>query len=332
MSGFPLIRCRRSRQAHWSRRLVAEHQLSVDDLVLPIFVHEQTGSSEIPGFRGVQRHSIDAVCHLVEKAVELGIPSVALFPVVPVEKKCHHAQEALREDNLVCRAISALKKRGFPCGIIADVALDPYTIHGHDGLLREGYVDNDSTVEQLCLQSQVLLAAGADVLAPSDMMDGRVKALRNTCEEMGYSRAIILSYAAKYASSFYSPFRVAVGSDCSLAQGDKRSYQQDPANSDEAIRECLLDIQEGADWLMIKPGMPYLDIILRITNSVQVPVLAYQVSGEYVMLDQLARQSNQSLEKLQYESLLAFKRAGAAAVFTYAALSMASWLSQTEPV
>ena len=324
--GFPIIRTRRSRQASWSRLLVAENILSVNDLILPVFVHEEKESKAIQGFSGVLRHSCDDLCRVAEQASTFGIPALAIFPVVSEEKKCPTGQEALRQDNLISRAIKAVKKTGYTGGVIADVALDPYTSHGHDGLIKDGDVCNDATLKQLSAQAEVLMAAGADVLAPSDMMDGRVKVLRELCEQLGQPNQLILSYAAKYASGFYGPFRSAVGSGSALGFADKKTYQQDFANSDEAVRECLLDVAEGADWLMIKPGMPYLDILQRVSNAVHVPVFAYQVSGEYQMIQLLAQQSEVDALNLHYEALLAFKRAGGTAVLTYAALDMAKRL------
>jgi porphobilinogen synthase len=325
---YPQTRMRRPRRYDWSRRLVSEHRLTPDDLILPLFVHEGENRREAVGsMPGVERLSVDLLAEVVGLAVELGIPAVALFPATEPAKKTGDAAEALNPQNLVCRAVRAVKKaHGDAVGVICDVALDPYTSHGHDGLLRDGYVVNDETIDVLCRQALVQAEAGCDVIAPSDMMDGRVGRIRRALDEAGFERVSILAYAAKYASAFYGPFRDAVGSGKNLGGGDKRTYQMDPANSDEAIREVALDIAEGADFVMVKPGMPYLDIIRRVKDTFGIPTFAYQVSGEYAMLCAAAQNGWLDREKSLLESLLAFKRAGADAILTYFALEAAKLL------
>jgi porphobilinogen synthase len=324
---FPSTRLRRLRRYDWSRRLVSEHRLSVDDLIWPLFVHEGNDRQPVPSMPGVERLSIDLVVEAVGAAVELGIPAVAIFPATDPGKKSPDGDEAGNPHNLVCSAVRAAKAaHGDAIGIVCDVALDPYTTHGHDGLLRDGYVVNDETVEVLCQQAIVQATAGCHVIAPSDMMDGRVGAIRRALDEAGFDRVAIMSYAAKYASAFYGPFRDAVGSAASLGGGDKRSYQMDPANSDEALREVALDIAEGADMVMVKPGMPYLDIVRRVKDSFGVPTFAYQVSGEYAMLAAAAGNGWLDRSRVVLESLLAFKRAGADGILTYFALEAARLL------
>jgi porphobilinogen synthase len=280
---FPQTRLRRLRRYDWSRRLVCESRLTVDDLILPLFLHEGERRREpVASMPGVDRLSIDLLVEIVGEAAELGIPAGALFPATDLTKKTPEAEEAVNPQNLVCRAVAAVKKaHGDAIGIMCDVALDPYTSHGHDGLLRDGYVVNDETVDVLCRQAVVQAEAGCDVIAPSDMMDGRVGRIRRALDEAGFDRVSIMSYAAKYASAFYGPFRDAVGSAASLGSGDKRTYQMGSANGDEALREVALDIAEGADMVMVKPGMPYLDIVRRVKDRFGVPTFAYQVSGEY---------------------------------------------------
>jgi porphobilinogen synthase len=327
---FPSTRLRRIRRHDWSRRLVAEHQLTVADLIWPLFLNDGKSRREpVPSMPGVERLSIDIAVEAAGTAVELGIPAIALFPATDPARKTPDAAEALNPDNLVCRAVRAVKEaHGEALGVICDVALDPYTSHGHDGLLRDGYIVNDETVEVLCRQAVVQAAAGCDVIAPSDMMDGRVGAIRRTLDEAGFERVLILSYAAKYASAFYGPFRDAVGTAASLGGGDKRTYQMDPSNTDEALREVALDIAEGADMVMVKPGMPYLDIVRRVKEAFGVPTFAYQVSGEYAMLAAASANGWLDRERVILESLTAFKRAGASGVLTYFAPEAARLLSR----
>jgi porphobilinogen synthase len=326
---FPTTRLRRLRRFEWSRRLVRESRLSVDDLIWPLFVQDGKGlATPIATMPGVSRLSVDRVVEAVGEAVELGIPAVALFPATDPMKKSPEADEAFNPDNLVCRAVRAVKQAHPGIGVICDVALDPYTSHGHDGLIRDGYVANDETMEALCRQAVVQAKAGTDVIAPSDMMDGRVGAVRRALDEAGFEQVLILSYAAKYASAFYGPFRDAVGSASSLGVGDKKTYQMDPGNSDESLREVALDVAEGADLVMVKPGMPYLDIVFRVKEAFGLPTVVYQVSGEYAMIQAAAAAGMLDLEKAMLESLLAFKRAGADAVLTYFALSAARLLGR----
>jgi porphobilinogen synthase len=315
---------RRNRRTAWSRRLVAENRLSVDDLIWPIFVQDGTGKrTPVPSMPGVERLSVDLLAAAVSEAAELGIPAVAIFPATDPAKKTPDGDEALNAANLVCQSVRAIKKACPEVGVLCDVALDPYTSHGHDGLLRDGYVVNDETVEVLCKQAVNQAQAGCDVIAPSDMMDGRVDAIRRALDAAGFQHVQILSYAAKYASGFYGPFRDAVGSASSLAGGDKKTYQMDPANGDEALREVALDIAEGADMVMVKPGMPYLDIVHRVKEAFGLPTFVYQVSGEYAMLCAAAERGWLDRDRVMLESLLAFKRAGANGVLTYFALDAA---------
>jgi porphobilinogen synthase len=327
---FPQTRLRRLRRYDWSRRLVAESRLAVDDLIWPLFVREgQNRREPIGSMPGVERLSVDLLVEAVGTAAELGIPAVALFPAVDPEKKSPDADEATNPENLVCRAIRAVKQaHGDQLGVICDVALDPYTSHGQDGLVRDGYVVNDETIDVLCLQAILQAQAGCDVIAPSDMMDGRVGRIRRSLDEAGFDRVSILTYAAKYASAFYGPFRDAVGSAASLAGSDKRTYQMDPTNTDEALREVALDIAEGADLVMVKPGMPYLDVVRRVKDTFHIPTLAYQVSGEYAMICAAAELGWLDRDKTMLESLLAFKRAGADAILTYFAPSAARLLNR----
>ncbi len=317
LGGYPLQRPRRNRRTNWSRRLVAETSLTPADLIWPMFVIEGTGRREpIASMPGVERLSIDLIVEAAREAETLGIPAIALFPNTDPKLRTDDAREALNPENLVCRATRAVKSAGVDVGVILDVALDPYTSHGHDGLLVNGEIVNDETVEVLIRQSLVQAEAGADVLAPSDMMDGRIGAIRHALEAEGHTATQIMSYAAKYASAFYGPFRDAVGSG-GLLKGDKRTYQMDPANGDEALREVALDIKEGADMVMVKPGLPYLDIVRRVVETFKVPTFAYQVSGEYAMIMAAAERGVLDEERTILESLAAFKRAGAAGVFTY---------------
>ncbi len=324
---FPTTRMRRNRRDDWNRRLVAENRLSVDDLIWPVFVHDGPGDkAEIGNFPGVHRLSISRLVDEAGHAAELGIPLVAVFPVIPAERKTGEAEEAWNPDNIVCRAVRAVKDAHPGLGIMCDVALDPFTDHGHDGLLRDGYIVNDETLAVLCRQALVQAEAGCDVIAPSDMMDGRVGAIRGALDGAGLERTRILAYAAKYASALYGPFRDAVGSAPNLGGGDKKTYQMDPANSDEALREVALDINEGADMVMVKPGMFYLDIVRRVKDAFGMPTFAYQVSGEYAMLKAAAAAGWVDDSRIFSESLLAFKRAGADGILTYAAVEIAERL------
>ncbi len=323
------IRPRRLRRAPWLRALVAEHALRVEDLIWPLFVQEGVGLvTAVDGLPAVNRLSIDEVVNAAKEAAALGIPAIALFPVTPADKKTEDGSEALNAENLVCRAIRAVKAAVPEIGIIADVALDPYTTHGHDGVLgTDGDVANDATVHILCRQAVVLAQAGADIVAPSDMMDGRVGEIRAALDDAGFEQIAILSYAAKYASAFYGPFRAAVGSKNNLGKADKRTYQMNPANATEALREVALDMAEGADMLMVKPASLYLDIIARVAESSDVPVFAYHVSGEYAMLKAAVAAGMLDEKAATLETLLAMKRAGATAILTYAARDVAMWLS-----
>ncbi len=326
----PVARPRRLRRHPWLRRLVAEHMLTPADLIWPVFVQPgQRMRTPIAAMPGVERLSIDLLVPAVAEARDLGIPAVAIFPVTPVERKSADGEEATNPDNLVCQAVRAVKAAVPDIGVICDVALDPYTSHGHDGLLREGYVVNDETVEVLCRQAVVQAQAGCDVLAPSDMMDGRVGAIRRALDAAGFIHASILSYAAKYASGFYGPFRDAVGSASNLGGGDKKTYQMDPAGGREALREVALDLAEGADMVMVKPGMPYLDVVARVKDMFGVPTFAYQVSGEYAMLSAAVANGWLDRGKVVPESLLAFKRAGADAILTYFAVEVARQLKSS---
>jgi porphobilinogen synthase len=327
-NSYPGTRMRRMRKNTFSRALMREHKLSPADLIQPVFVIEGENKTEsIPSMPGIERLSIDLLCALGERLLSLGVPAVALFPVVGTDKKSDLAEEAYNADGLAQRAVRALKKAVPELGIITDVALDPFTSDGQDGLTdNSGYVMNDETVEVLVKQALSHAEAGADVVAPSDMMDGRIGAIRQALEKNGYIHTAILAYSAKYASSFYGPFRDAVGSAANLAGGNKYSYQMDPANSDEALREVELDIAEGADMVMVKPGMPYLDIVRRVKQQFGVPTYAYQVSGEYAMLVAAAQNGWLNEEAVVMESLLAFKRAGADGILTYFAERAAKWL------
>ena len=320
---FPATRLRRNRKSAWSRSLVAENSLSVSDLIWPLFVIDGNRQSEaIAAMPGVERTSIDVAVEKAEEAAKLGIPAVAIFPNTRPELRSADAREALNRNNLVCRAVRAIKQAVPDIGVICDVALDPYTSHGHDGLLVKGEIVNDATLEVLVKQALRQAEAGCDILAPSDMMDGRIGAIRTALEAAGHTSVQIMAYSAKYASGFYGPFRDAVGSSGTLS-GDKKTYQMDPANSDEALREVELDIAEGADMVMVKPGMPYLDIIRRVRDQFNVPTFAYQVSGEYAMLMAAVERGWLDGDKVIMESLMAFKRAGASGVLTYFALDVA---------
>ena len=324
---FPHVRPRRMRRDDFSRRLMREHRLSVDDLIYPVFVHELAGRAPVPSMPGIERLSIDELLKVAEQASELRVPALALFPVTAPEAKSLDAAAAFDDDGLCQRAVRALKQRFPDLGVITDVALDPYTVHGQDGLLDDnGYVVNDETVEVLVKQALSHAEAGADVVSPSDMMDGRIGAIRSALELDGHVHTRILAYSAKYASAFYGPFRDAVGSATALGKADKTTYQMDPANTDEALREVELDLDEGADMVMVKPGLPYLDIVRRVKDAFGVPTFVYQVSGEYAMLK--AAYANGWLDEraCTLEALTAFKRAGADGVLTYFALDAARWL------
>ena len=328
MPDYPIIRKRRMRRDDFSRRLMRENNLSADDFIYPMFVLEGEKQREaVTSMPGIERLSTDLLVEEAKSIQDLGIPAIALFPVVGTDRKSDLAEEAWNPDGLVQRTVSRLKQSVAGLGIITDVALDPYTSHGQDGLLDDdGYVTNDRTVEALVKQALSHAVAGADIVAPSDMMDGRIFAIREALEDQGLVNTRILAYAAKYASSFYGPFRDAVGSAGNLAGGNKYSYQMDPANSDEAIHEVMLDISEGADMVMIKPGMPYLDIVQRIKQELQFPTFVYQVSGEYAMLKAAGQNGWIDEKACALEALLSMKRAGADGILTYFARSAAGWL------
>jgi len=324
---FPATRLRRNRHDAWTRRLVAEHRLSVDDFIWPVFVIEGTGlTTPVASMPGIVRVSLDRLAAHVETAVRLAVPAIALFPATPAERKDAEGTEAGNPDNLMCRAARLLKREFPDVGLVGDVALDPYTDHGHDGVIRDDYVANDETLAVLTRQAVVQAEAGIDVIAPSDMMDGRVGAIRAALDQHGLIHTRIMSYAAKYASAFYGPFRDAVGSLGAL-KGDKKTYQMDPANTDEALREVELDLLEGADMVMVKPGMPYLDIIRRVRDRFGAPTFAYQVSGEYAMIAAAANNGWLDRERAILESLIAFKRAGCDGVLTYFAVEAARLLA-----
>lgn len=327
-AAFPNIRPRRMRRDEFSRRLMRENVLTTNDLIYPVFVLDGENRTEaVASMPGVQRQSIDVLLKTAEECVKLGIPALALFPVVDQSCKSLDAKEAYNPDGLVPRTVKALKAAFPELGIITDIALDPYTSHGQDGLIDDaGYVMNDETVAVLVKQALCHAQAGADVVAPSDMMDGRIGAIREALEANGHIHTRILAYSAKYASSFYGPFRDAVGSAANLGSADKNTYQMDPANSDEALREVAQDMAEGADMFMVKPGMPYLDIIRRVKTELKVPTFAYQVSGEYAMLKAAVQNGWLDEKACVMESLLAFKRAGADGVLTYYALDIAKWM------
>ena len=328
MSSYPALRMRRLRRHDWTRRLVAENALSPADFIWPVFVIEGDNKREaVSSMPGVERLSVDLLVQAAKEAAQLGIPVIALFPQTPAGLKTDDGREAVNPDNLVCRAVRAIKSAVPQIGVLCDVALDPYTSHGHDGLLRDGDVHNDSTVEMLVRQSLVQVEAGCDIIAPSDMMDGRIGAIRAALEKAGHHNTLLMAYAAKYASAFYGPFRDAVGSAKSLV-GDKRTYQMDPANSDEALREVALDLAEGADMVMVKPGMPYLDLVWRVKDRFGVPTFAYQVSGEYAMLQAAFEKNWLDRDRAILESLTGFKRAGASGVLTYFAVEAARLLKR----
>ncbi len=325
---YPARRMRRARRDDFTRRLVRQVHLAADNLILPVFVREGTDAAEpVPSMPGVERLTVDRLLGLAERALTLGVPALALFPVIDPARKTPGAEEAFNPDGLVPRCVEALKRRFPELGVITDVALDPYTSHGQDGLIdAAGYVMNDETVAVLRKQALTHARAGADVVAPSDMMDGRVGAIRSTLDEERLIHVRILAYAAKYASAFYGPFRDAVGSAAQLGTGDKKTYQMDPANSDEALREVALDLEEGADFVMVKPGLPYLDIVRRVKERFGVPTFVYQVSGEYAMLQAAAANGWLDGEACMLESLVCCRRAGADAILTYFALDAARLL------
>jgi porphobilinogen synthase len=329
---FPSARMRRMRRDDFSRRLMRENRLTTDDLIYPVFVLEGNRMSEpVASMPGVFRHSVDRLMTLAEEAVQLGIPALALFPVIEASLKSLGAEEAYNPDGLVPRVVQALKRHVPELGVITDVALDPYTSHGQDGLIDDsGYVLNDETLDVLTKQAACHAQAGADVVAPSDMMDGRIGRIRAELDGQKQIHTRILAYSAKYASSFYGPFRDAVGSAANLGKGNKYTYQMDPANSDEALREVALDIAEGADMVMVKPGLPYLDIVRRVKDELRVPTYVYQVSGEYAMLKAASQNGWITEQACVLEALLSMKRAGADGILTYYALDAARWLKQEE--
>lgn len=327
---YPSTRMRRMRRDDFSRRLVREHRLHADNLIQPVFIIEGNGRAErVDSMPGVERLTVDRLLTYAERLQSLGIPAVALFPLVPQERKDNRVREAYNPDGLVPRAARELKRRFPSFGVIADAALDPYTVHGQDGVVDEdGYVLNDETVAILVRQALVCAEAGVDMIAPSDMMDGRVGAIRAALEKEGHIHTRILAYSAKYASAFYGPFRDAIGSAANLGRGNKATYQMDPANSDEALREIALDLEEGADIVMVKPGMPYLDIVRRVKETFGVPTFVYQVSGEYAMLMAAARNGWLDERAIALESLLGIRRAGADAILTYFAERAAGWIRE----
>jgi porphobilinogen synthase len=325
IGSYPSVRLRRNRKTYWSRRLVQENNLSPNDLIWPIFIKEGKNIKEpIKGMPGVYRYSLDKIKRLVERAIRKKIPMIALFPNISISKKNNKGSEALNKNNIICKALKLIKKNYKEIGIMCDVALDPYTIHGHDGVIKNNYVNNDDTIKILIEQSILLAEMGCDVIAPSDMMDGRIGKIRKALDKNGHELVQILSYAVKYASNFYGPFRNAVGSKKTL-KGNKKNYQMDFNNSNESLREVALDVREGADFVMVKPGMPYLDIIKLVKENFKIPVFAYQVSGEYSLIKNGIK-NNILKEEAIYESLISFKRAGASAIITYFADEIADKL------
>ncbi|MGB1925527.1 MAG: porphobilinogen synthase [Rubripirellula sp.] len=328
---FPSTRMRRQRSQDWSRRLVQETTLTSSDLIWPLFVVDQPESEAVPSLPGVNRIGSQAILETVEQACKVGIPAIAIFPVTESSLKTEDALEATNPDNLVCRTVRAIKESfGDDIGVICDVALDPYSSHGQDGLMRDGIILNDETIAVLCQQAIIQSDAGCDIIAPSDMMDGRIGEIRDALDDQGHHTVQIMSYAAKYASSFYGPFRDAVGSSGNLGSGDKKTYQQSPSQTDEALHEVALDLLEGADSVMIKPGMPYLDILQRVKETFKVPTFVYQVSGEYAMLCAASEKGWLNKRATVMESLLAFKRAGADGILTYFAAEVATWLQEQD--
>lgn len=328
MSTFPFLRMRRSRQTDWSRRLVRENVLSTNDLIWTVILSDQDKVTDVPSMPGVKRETITSIVEAAKRAEALDIPAIAIFPHIDPSLKSNDGAEALNPNGIVPEAVRAIKAATQNVGIIVDVALDPYTDHGHDGLLHDGTILNDATVDKLAECGVMLAEAGADIVAPSDMMDGRIGAVRLALEENGHSDVLVMSYAAKYASGFYGPYRDAIGTSSSL-MGDKRTYQMDPSNTDEALREVALDVEEGADMIMVKPGMPYLDIIHRLKETYAMPTYAFQVSGEYAMIMAAAQNGWLDEKRAIMESLLCFKRAGCDGVLTYFAPRVAEWLSET---
>ena len=325
---YPSSRLRRPRLNTWSRRMMRETHLTTDALIWPLFVREGGGAAEpVQTLPGVSRHSIDGLVDQARRAVDLGIPAIAIFPRINPEDKDEDGTLSGDSSNLVCRSVQAVRAAVPDLGIITDVALDPFTTSGHDGVIRNGQVDNDETVAMLQRQAVVQADAGATIIAPSDMMDGRIKAIRQALDDAGHRDVLIMSYAAKYASAFYGPFRDAVGAGKTASVVGKETYQMDPANSDEAMREIALDIDEGADFVMVKPGMPYLDIIQRASSAFTLPVFAYQVSGEYAMIEAAAAAGGIDRQKAMLESLMAFRRAGARGILTYFAAEVAEILN-----
>ena len=318
LNSFPRIRMRRNRMSKFSRRLITENNLSLDDLIYPIFItYGSNVKEEVASMPGIYRFSLDLLHKEIEYISSLGIPAIAFFPKIENALKTPIGTEALNKNNLICKAIKVSKKVNPKLGVICDVALDPYTDHGHDGIIINNHIDNDETLSVLCKQALIQAEAGCDIIAPSDMMDGRVGLIRDTLDKNGFTNVLIMSYAAKYASAFYGPFRDAVGSTLSLSKKSKKSYQMDPANSDEALREIALDISEGADMIIIKPGMSYLDIIFRVKQEFKMPTYAYQVSGEYSMIKNAIEKGWFDGDKIIFESLIAFKRAGCNGIITY---------------
>lgn len=328
IGAYPQTRMRRNRRYDWTRRMVRENQLSPDDFIWPLFVRDGTGTAEeIPTLPGVMRRTVDLLADAVGEAKSLGIPAIALFPVIDPGLKSPMGEEAWNPDNLVCQAIRTIKDAHPEVGIVCDVALDPFNSDGHDGIVRDGHVVNDETIEALCRQALVQVEAGCDIIAPSDMMDGRVGAVREALDTSGFEKTLIMSYAAKFSSGFYGPFRDAIDSSGFLAGETKDTYQMDPANTDEALREVALDIAEGADMVMVKPGLPYLDIIWRVKERFGVPTFAYNVSGEYAMLRFAAQADAIDYTKTMMETLMSFKRAGCNGVLTYFAVDAARLLN-----
>lgn len=329
MSAFPSLRMRRTRHAPWSRDLVRENALTPKDLIYPVFVRESNLSAEVSSFPGVQRLDIDGLLRAAEQALSLGVSVIHLFPVVDPALRNLEASEAFNEKGILVKAVQALKKRFPQLGVITDVALDPYTSHGQDGLVVDGKIHNDLTLKALERHTLVQAQAGSDVIAPSEMMDGRVATIRQVLESNGFHDVAIMAYAAKYASNFYGPFRDALQSKGCLGLADKMTYQMDPANGDEALREVALDLQEGADYVMIKPGLPYLDIVTRVKQTFGAPTIVYQVSGEYAMIKAAAAAGYLNFEETLMETAIAFKRAGADGIITYGALELAAMYKRT---
>ena len=326
-NNFPRIRMRRNRMSNFSRRLISENNISLDDLIYPIFItYGSNIKEEVVSMPGIYRYSLDLLHKEIEYISSLFIPAIAFFPKVQNALKTSDGKEALNKNNLICKAIKISKKVNPKLGVICDVALDPYTDHGHDGIIINNQIDNDETLSILCKQALVQAEAGCDIIAPSDMMDGRVGFIRDTLDKNGFTNVQIMSYAAKYASAFYGPFRDAVGSNLSLLKKSKKSYQMDPANSDEALKEIALDISEGADMVIVKPGMPYLDIIYRVKQEFKMPTYAYQVSGEYSMIKNAIEKGWFDEDRIIFESLIAFKRAGCNGIITYFAPNIAKKL------